>query len=99
MTPFLQKLSKEHYSNFCTFEIASFDNALGHYLRKHSIHNMGDIWKILDSKWLLFHNSFSTFFQSLDGKIFASIEVASKYHFSEMTSAEDGTKLEVIQTH
>ena len=63
------------------------------------IQNMGDICKILDSKWPTFHNSFSTFFQSLDGKIFASIEVASKYHFSEMTSAEDGTKLEVIQTH
>ena len=26
----------EHYSNFCTFEIASLRNVLGHYLRKYS---------------------------------------------------------------
>ena len=24
-----------HYSNFCTFEIASLVNVLGHYLRKY----------------------------------------------------------------
>ena len=36
---FLKKLSmyikKEHYSNFCTFEIASLVNVPGHYLRKY----------------------------------------------------------------
>ena len=26
---------KEHYSNFCTFEIVSLLNVLGHYLRKY----------------------------------------------------------------
>ena len=25
----------EHYSSFCTFEIATFANVLGHYLRKY----------------------------------------------------------------
>ena len=25
----------EHYSNFCTFELASLVNVLGHYLRKY----------------------------------------------------------------
>ena len=25
----------EHYSSFCTFEIASLPNVLGHYLRKY----------------------------------------------------------------
>ena len=29
-----EKLEKEHYSNFCTFEIASFVNVPGYYLRK-----------------------------------------------------------------
>ena len=38
--PFLEKASyirKEHYSNFCTFEIASLLNVPGHYLRKYGI--------------------------------------------------------------
>ena len=42
MSPLLKKLStyikKEHYSNFCTFEIASLVNVPGHYLRKYGIH-------------------------------------------------------------
>ena len=36
--PFLEKayyIKKEHYSNFCTFEIASLVNVPGHYLRKY----------------------------------------------------------------
>ena len=28
-------MKKEHYSNFCTFEIASLLNVLGNYLRKY----------------------------------------------------------------
>ena len=39
VSPFLKKLSKyikkEHYSNFCTFEIACLLNVLRHYFRKY----------------------------------------------------------------
>ena len=38
--PFFEKayyIKKEHYSNFCTFEIASLVNVPGHYLRKYGI--------------------------------------------------------------
>ena len=41
VSPFLKKLNtyikKEHYSNFCTFEITSLVNVPGHYLRKYGI--------------------------------------------------------------
>ena len=30
-------IKKEHYSKFCTFEIASLDNVPGHYFRKYGI--------------------------------------------------------------
>ena len=30
-------IKKEHYSSFCTFEIASLLNVLGHYLRKYGM--------------------------------------------------------------
>ena len=36
--PFFEKawyMKKEHYSNFCTFEIASLVNVPRHYLRKY----------------------------------------------------------------
>ena len=38
--PFFEKayyIKKEHYSNFCTFEIPSLVNVLEHYLRKYGI--------------------------------------------------------------
>ena len=42
MSPFLKSLvhKKEHYSNFCAFEIASLLNVPGHYLRKYGILNL-----------------------------------------------------------
>ena len=43
MSPFLKKLStqkKEHYSNFCTFEIASLVNFPRQYLRKYGIYRV-----------------------------------------------------------
>ena len=42
MSPILKNLStkKEHYSNVCTFEIASLVNVPGHYLRKCGMYNM-----------------------------------------------------------
>ena len=39
--PFLKKLrtlKKEHYSNFCNFEIDSLVNVPGHYLRKYGMY-------------------------------------------------------------
>ena len=43
VSPFLKKLNtyikKEHYSNVCTFEIASLVNVTGYYLRKYGISN------------------------------------------------------------
>jgi hypothetical protein len=38
-------IKKEHYSNFCTFEIASLVNVLGHYLRKYGRHCAHDCWQ------------------------------------------------------
>ena len=38
--PFFEKayyIKKEHYSSFCSFEIASLVNVPGHYLRKYGI--------------------------------------------------------------
>jgi hypothetical protein len=34
-------IKKEHYSNFCTFEIASLVNVPGHYLRKYGTYKTG----------------------------------------------------------
>ena len=42
MSPFLKTLrtyiKKEHYSNYCTFEIARLLNVPGHYLRKYGMY-------------------------------------------------------------
>jgi hypothetical protein len=49
VSPFLEKaqyIKNEHYSNFCTFEIASLVNVPGHYLTKYSI--LAKIIVILD---------------------------------------------------
>ena len=49
MPPFLKKIStyikREHYSNFCTFEIASLLNVPRLYLRKYGICNQYSVVK------------------------------------------------------
>ena len=40
-----------HYSNFCTFEITSFVNVPGHYLRKYGTFNFGHGSKKCENKW------------------------------------------------
>ena len=59
--PFLKKgwfIKKEHYSNFCTFEIVSLVNVPGHYLRKYGTYftKMHYVIYKRSSILLLFHS-------------------------------------------
>jgi hypothetical protein len=52
-------MKKEHYSNFCTFEIASLVNVPGHYLRKYSMCRAMKLYTLKHAR-LLFSDFFPT---------------------------------------
>ena len=56
--PFFEKKivhKKEHYSNFCTFEILSLPNVLEHYLRKYGNYLASSFRKYSGKCKLLMH--------------------------------------------